>query len=67
MREVELNAIFNIIAEPEKNVVNIKDRKLRQEVERIVRIFNITNEQRKASKSLGFRCVATFDMVQSYN
>jgi hypothetical protein len=47
MREVELNAIFNLIPDPDKNYVNIQDRKVRMEIERITRIFNIVKEQNK--------------------
>ena len=45
MKEVELNAIFNVTPDPEKNFVNIRDRKVLLEVERIVRVFSLVKAQ----------------------
>ena len=46
MTEVELNALFNISPEKEKNVYATNSLKNVQEIQRIVRIFNIAKQQR---------------------
>ena len=45
MKEHELNAIFDIIPDPAESFVNIHDMRLRMEVERIVRIFQLVKAQ----------------------
>ncbi len=67
MREVELNAIFNLVTEPEKNFVNINNRKVCSEVERIVRIIDLTKKQKQAQRGLQIRNLTSFNLVQSYN
>lgn len=47
MNEVELNAIFNIVPDPDKNVVDIKNRKMLIEVERIINVFSLVKAQNK--------------------
>ena len=44
MTEIELNTIFNIVCDPEKNVYMLDSAKKIQEVQRIARIFNIAKE-----------------------
>lgn len=67
MREVELNTIFNLIPDPEKNFVNIKDRKIRSEVERITRIFNLVQEQNVAFQGEALVNYAQFDLLACEN
>jgi len=67
MREVELNTIFNIVVEPQKNFVNINDKKVRQEIERMVRIFQITNEQKKIFNVLSMASINDFELLHSSN
>ena len=50
MKERELNAIFDIIPDPEKSFVNIHDRKMFIEVERIVRVFSLVKAQNEEFK-----------------
>ena len=50
MTEVELNALFNISPEKVKNVYATNTIKSQEEIRRIVKIFNIAQDQRKTSK-----------------
>ena len=45
MKEQELNAIFEIIPDPAESFVNIHDKRLCMEVERIVRVFQLVKAQ----------------------
>ena len=46
MNEIQLMTVMGVIADPEKNVYDLSSRKNRQEIERIVRIMNISNNQK---------------------
>lgn len=63
MTEVELNALFNISPEREKNVYATNSVKKTEEIRRIAKIFNITREQRKESKLIGARGLAAFKAI----
>ena len=52
MTEIELNTIFNIVSDPEKNVYELDSVKKIQEIQRMARIFNIAREQRVTSKPI---------------
>ncbi len=67
MNERELNTVMGVIADPEKNVYNLKDRKNVEEIQRIIRIFNITNEQEIKHKMFSIKNLATFRLVLSNN
>lgn len=65
MRELELNAIFSIVPDPEVNKVNVSNRKMRQEIERMVRIFEITNAQKVAHGGLAIKNLSSFELVKA--
>lgn len=67
MTEIELNTIFNIVCDPEKNVYVLDSTKKIQEVQRIARVFNIAKEQRKISKEISARALVAFKMLVSNN
>lgn len=67
MNERELNTIMGVIADPEKNVYDLKCRKNQSEIQRIIRIFNITQEQEIKHKLLSIKNLATFRLVLSNN
>ena len=67
MTEIELNTIFNIVCDPEKNVYILDSSKKIQEVQRIARIFNIAKEQHSTSKQISARALAAFKMLVSNN
>ena len=67
MTEVELNALFNISPEKIKNVYCTNSIKNVQEIQRIVKIFNIAKEQRSTSKSISARGLIAFKAIMVSN
>jgi len=67
MREVELNTIFNLIPDPEKNFVNINNNKIKNDVERITRIFNMVKEQNEIFQGEAVVNYAQFDLLACEN
>ena len=63
MTEVELNALFNICPERVKNVYATNSLKNVQEIQRLVKIFNIAKEQRETSKGISIRSLAAFKTI----
>lgn len=59
--------VMGVIADPEKNVYDLSSRKNRQEIERIVRIMNISNNQKIEHRMLSIKKLATFKLVLSNN
>ena len=47
MKEQELNTMMSVVADPIKNVYKINSRKDLEEIQRIIRIFNISEEHLK--------------------
>lgn len=67
MREKELNALIGIIPDPDNNVYKINSRKDIDEIQRIIRIFNINKEQHVKHLMLSIKNVATFKVILSNN
>ena len=67
MNEAEIKAIFDITTDPVKNVYDISTRDNRQEIERIIRIFNIVRDQRKTCSRISARGLVAFKMLVSNN
>lgn len=67
MREEELNATMSVIADPIKNVYVIKSRQDIEEIQRICRIFAISEQQANKHKMLSIKNLATFRLVLSNN
>lgn len=67
MNERTINTLFGIVTDPVKNVYDISDRKQLAEIQRIVRIFNITKEQRKMTGEISSRALVAFKMLVSNN
>ena len=67
MKEEELNAKMSVIADPIKNVYKINSRKDIEEIQRICRIFNISEQQGNKHKMLSIKNLATFRLVLSNN
>lgn len=63
MTEVELNVLFNITPERIKNVYRVDSAKNVQEIQKIVKIFQIANEQRTTSKAISARSLAPFKAI----
>ena len=67
MRELELNTIMGVIADPEKSALNIHDRELVADVERIVRIFEISKTQDIKHRLFAIKNMATMRLMMSNN
>lgn len=67
MNERELNTLFNIVTEPVKNAYIIDSVKKMQEVQRIVRVFEINKSQRESFKQISARSLVAFKMLVSNN
>ena len=67
MREFELNTIMGVIADPEKSALDLNDKKLVADVERIVRVLVINKEQSNKQHLLSLRNMATMHLVLSNN
>lgn len=67
MNETQLMTIMGVVADPEKNVYDLSSRKNKQEIERIVRIMNISNNQKFEHKMLSITKLASFKLVMSNN
>lgn len=67
MKEAELNAMMSVVADPDKNVYKIETQKDIDEIQRMVRIFEISNAQRNKHKLLSIKNLATLRIVLSNN
>ena len=67
MNEQELNATMSVIADPINNVYRINSRKDLEEIQRICRIFAISEQQGNKHKMLSIKNLATFRLVLSNN
>ena len=67
MRELELNTIMGVIADPEKSALNIHDKQLVADIERIVRIFKINKEQNNKHRMFAIKNMVTMRLVLSNN
>jgi len=63
MTELELNALFNISPEKVKNVYATNTIKSREEIRRMVKIFNIAREQKEKSSVISARGLAAFRTI----
>ncbi len=67
MKEEELNATMSVIADPIKNVYKLNSRQDIEEIQRICRIFQISERQANKHKMLSIKNLATFRLVLSNN
>ena len=67
MNEEQLNGVLGTISEPVKNAYKLSSRKQIEEIQRIVRIFNINEEQKNKHKMLSIKNLATMRIVFSNN
>ena len=67
MNEQQLNTVLGTISEPVKNRYILSSRKEVEEIQRIIRIFNITEEQKIKHRMLSIKNLATMKVVFSNN
>ena len=67
MKEQELNTMMSVVSDPIQNVYRIETRKDLEEIQRIIRIFNIADNQHNKHTMLSIKNLATFRLVLSNN
>ena len=67
MKEEELYATMSVIADPINNVYKLDSRQAIEEIQRICRIFDISDKQANKHKMLSIKNLATFRLVLSNN
>ncbi len=67
MTEQELYASMSVIADPIENVYKLNSRKDVEEIQRICRIFAISEKQGNKHRMLSIKNLATFRLVLSNN
>jgi len=67
MNEAELNAMMSVVADPINNVYKIESQKDIDEIQRMIRIFNISKAQKNKHKMLSIKNLATLKIVLSNN
>lgn len=67
MKEQELNTIMGVISDPIHNVYKINSRKDIDEIQRIIRIFQINESQKNKHRMLSIKNLATLKLVLSNN
>ena len=67
MNERELNTLFNIVTEKKKNAYLLNDNEKVSEIQRIIRIFEISREQKQSFKQISARGLVAFKMLVSNN
>ena len=67
MKEEELNATMSVIADPINNVYKFDSRQAVEEIQRICRIFAISEKQGNKHRMLSIKNLATFRLVLSNN
>ena len=67
MNEEQLSLVLGTTCEPAKNAYRLKSIKEVNEIQRLIRIFNINNEQKNKHKMLAIKNLATMKVVFSNN
>lgn len=67
MKEQELNTMMSVVSDPINNMYKIESRRDLEEIQRIIRIFNISEEQHNKHIMLSIKNLATFRLVLSNN
>ncbi len=67
MNEEQLSLVLGTTSEPVKNVYRLKSRKEINEIQRLIRIFNINEEQKNKHKMIAIKNLATMKVVYSNN
>ena len=67
MKEQELNTLKSVVSDPINNVYKINSRKDLEEIQRIIRIFNIAEHQHNKHAMLSIKNLATLRLVLSNN
>lgn len=67
MKEQELNTLMSVVTDPIENVYRINTYSDLAEIQRIIRIFNISEEQHNKHTMLSIKNLAALRLVLSNN
>lgn len=67
MKEQELNTMMSVVSDPISNVYKFDSRKDIEEILRMVRIFNIAENQHNKHRMFAIKNLATLKLVLSNN
>jgi len=67
MKEQELNTMMSVVSDPICNVYKFNSRKDVEEIQRMVRIFSITENQQNKHRMFSIKNLATLKLVLSNN
>lgn len=67
MKEQELNTLMSVITDPICNVYKFNSRKDVEEIQRMARIFSISENQHNKHRMFSIKSLATFKLVLSNN
>ncbi len=67
MKEQELNTLMSVVTDPIENVYRIDSYKDLAEIQRIIRIFDLSQEQQNRHVMLSIESLATLRLVLSNN
>jgi hypothetical protein len=67
MKEQELNTLMSVVSDPVENVYKLDSYKDISEIQRIIRIFNISEEQHNRHIMFSIESLATLRLVMSNN
>ena len=67
MKEQELNTMMSVVSDPIENVYKIDSYKDLAEIQRIIRIFDISGEQQNRHVMFSIESLATLRLVLSNN
>jgi hypothetical protein len=67
MKEEELNTMLSVVSDPINNVYKINSHKDIEEIQRIVRIFQIDAAQQNKHRMFSIKNLATMKLVLSNN
>ncbi len=67
MKEQELNTLMSVVSDPVENVYKLDSYRDISEIQRIIRIFNISEEQHNRHIMFSIESLATLRLVMSNN
>lgn len=67
MKEQELNTLMSVVSDPICNVYKCETRKDVEEIQRIIRIFDISENQGNKHRMFSIKNLATMKLVLSNN
>ena len=67
MKEQELNTLMSVVSDPIENVYKINSYKDLAEIQRVIRIFDMAQEQNNRHTMLSIENLATLRLVLSNN